>query len=612
MIETSTDNLLATISRLYKHMPPRRKKQLILLVVLMLCGAVAELMTIGAILPFLALMANPARATSYPQLQGLFASLGWHDPNQILFPVTFLFAFVVIVAACVRILLFWASQKYVLRLGYDLSINVYKRTLYQPYSYHVSKNSSELIAGINKIQDVIVGVLTPLMQMVMSAVISVFILAALVSIDPVAALSAAIGFTLIYVGISYITHHILRTNSHIIARMQTGRIKTIQEGFGGIRDVLIDHAQSIYIDKFRRIDLEFRNAQLVNQFIGGAPYFAIQAFGIVLIAGLAFTLSQGSGGIAAVLPILGAMALGAQRLMPLVAQIYNGWSSVVGNQRILLDVLEMLDLPIVEEQLEKQDTTSLPFKNKIELDNVSFRYGEAGSLVLDDINLVIKKGSRVGFIGKTGSGKSTLLDLIMGLLPPTSGTLSIDSTLLEAKTTRGWQMQIAHVPQSIYLSDTSISENIAFGIQPERIDIELVRDAARRADIAEFIDTLSQGYDTFIGERGVRLSGGQRQRIGIARALYKQADVLIFDEATSALDNETEEAVMEAIRALDENLTILIIAHRLTTIEHCDKIFRFDSGRLVAEGSYKEIVSPLKKDNKVNSPRKGEGKIHVI
>ncbi len=586
----SADSLLNGLKRLYGHFSARRRLQLVLLAASMLVGAVAELATLGAILPFLALIVDPARAASYPILQTLFGALGWTDPDQILIPATLLFAAIALGAGAIRVLLAWGSQKFVFRLGYDLGAEVYRRVLYQPYSYHVTKNTSEIIAGMNKVQIVTGGVLLPLMQAAIGTVISLFIFAALIAIDPLIALIAALGFGAMYLVVAYGTRGRLRKNSMVIARTQTKRVQIIQEGLGGIRDVLIDQAQPVYLDKFRRVNLAFTDAQTVNAFIGQAPRFVIEACGMVMIAGLALVLSTGTGGLVAALPVLGALALGAQRLLPLLQLIYNGWTQIAGNRQVLFDVLAILDLPIDDRFTASGETISLPFEREISLNGVSFRYGEDRPLVLDNITFSIKKGARVGLIGKTGSGKSTVIDLITGLLEPTAGEIRIDGELLTAENVTKWQKQIAYVPQAIYLADTTIGENIAFGVPPEVIDWNRVTDAARQAELAEFIETLPESYRTVVGERGVRLSGGQRQRIGIARALYKQVSVLVFDEATSALDNETEAAVMAAIGNLQRDLTILIIAHRLSTVAICDEVVKLEAGHIVAEGSHEAVV----------------------
>jgi ABC-type multidrug transport system fused ATPase/permease subunit len=293
---------------------------------------------------------------------------------------------------------------------------------------------------------------------------------------------------------------------------------------------------------------------------------------MVLIAGLAVMMARGEGGIAAALPVLGALALGAVRMLPLLQLVYNGWTQVAGNLHNMLNVLDVLDQPMPQaEHLRQKSGQPLPFSREIVLEKLGFSYHEGGKPVFEGLDLTIPRGSRVGIVGKTGSGKSTLTDLIMGLLEPTEGTIRVDGEALTPANVTRWQARIAHVPQAIYLSDGTIAENIAFGVAPAEIEIERMRTAARQAAIADFFETLPQGYETIVGERGVRLSGGQRQRIGIARALYRNADVLVFDEATSALDNETETAVMEAVYCLDRNLTVLIIAHRVSTLRRCDR-----------------------------------------
>lgn len=543
-----------------------------MVMLLMLLGAFAELVTLGAVLPFLAIISEPAKVSSYPVLTQALGAVGWNKPDQLLFPVTILFAAIALAAGAVRLLLAWVSQKFVYRLGYDLSVEVYRRTLYQPYSYHLAKNTSELIAGINKVQMIIGGMLLPLMQASIGAIISLFILAALVAIDPVIALIAATGFGAIYVAISYVTRRRLRQNSKIIASAQSLRVQAVQEGLGGIRDVLMEHAQPVYITKFSRVDAQLRDAQALNAFIGAAPRFVIEASGMVVIAILAFVLSQQPGGLLSALPILGALALGAQRMLPLLQQTYYGWAQIASSRHTLLDVLKALDLPVEADLASRDPIEPLPFKRKISIKSVSFRYASDQQPVLKNVSLTIRKGDRVGIIGKTGSGKSTLVDLIMALLRPTAGEIRVDGEQLTAETARRWQAQIAHVPQSIYLSDATIAENIAFAVDPQYIDMNRVREASRRAQLDDFISTLPNGYLTVVGERGVRLSGGQRQRIGIARALYREASVLILDEATSALDMETEALVVDTLTRLDRTLTIIIITHRLVTIGRCDVV----------------------------------------
>jgi ATP-binding cassette subfamily B protein len=415
-------------------------------------------------------------------------------------------------------------------------------------------------------------------------------MATLLIIDPVVAIFAAASFGSAYGVIAWLTRRRLVHNSQCIAIEQTQVVKALQEGLGAIRDVLLDGTQNVYCDVYRKAILQLQRAGGENNFINQAPRYAMEALGMALIAAFVLALSHRPGGVAAALPILGMLALGAQRLLPLMQQLYGNWSVVAGSKAALADVMALLDQPLPA-QASQPEPEPLKLRDAIRFENIGFRYGSNGPMVLEGINLTIHKGARVGFIGSTGSGKSTALDLLMGLLEPTQGKILVDGQPVNLDRQRAWQRTVAHVPQSIFLADSTIAENIAFGILPDEIDLERVRKAAIQARISEFIESRPEGYSAIVGERGVRLSGGQRQRIGIARALYKQANVLIFDEATSALDNETEEAVMQAIEGLSEDLTILIIAHRLTTLKNCDVIFKLEDGDIATQMIHDQIIN---------------------
>ena len=577
------------LRRLLAHFSATRRWQLLALLVLMFLGSVAELATLGAVLPFLALLSDPTLASKYPLLQKLFFALGWRSEN-ILVPVTMMFSLIAVGAAAVRMFLFWYIFRFTLNVGVDLSKKLYLIILHQPYSFHVSRNTSEIIASLTKVQNVASNVVGPLAQGSVATLISLAIIGALVRIDPITAMIAGIGFTLIYIGVTFVTRRQLRENSKIIAGAETQRIQAVQEGLGGIRDVLIDGAQTVYVNRFWKTSTSQSRAQSANQFIAGAPRYMIESLGMVLIAGIAYWVSLRRGGLSAAIPMLGALAVGAQKLMPLMQQIYYSWASLNGNKNTLTDVVALLDQPIPEEYSKPSSRDALPFQRSITLCNLTFRYQKNGPQVIQQLNLQIPRGGRVGFVGKTGSGKSTVVDLIMGLLEPTGGSIEIDGRALTSANQRAWRARIAHVPQSIYMADASLAENIAFGVNPSDIDHERVREAARKAQLSEFIETLPSGYGTLVGERGVRLSGGQRQRIGLARALYKPADVLFLDEATSALDNETEQSVMQSIDALGREITVLMIAHRLSTLKSCDRIVELREGSVFREGDYEEIV----------------------
>lgn len=582
--------LVSLIARLWRHFPARRRRQFLLLMALMLFSAFAEVVSLGAIIPFLAVITAPERVFAYPAVSALAAYFGITEASRLILPITVSFAAVALCAGLIRILLLWTSTRLTAASGSELSIEVYRRTLYQPYQVHISRNSSDVINGItNKVNGVVFGVMLPLLALLSSTLVLFAVMAALLAIDPLVASVATGGFGLSYAVITLAYRRRLHRNSARIVREQTQVLKALQEGLGGIRDVLLDGSQPIYCEVYRKADLPFRQAQGDNSFVGQGPRYAIEAVGMVLITALAFALSRQPGGIAAAIPVLGALALGAQRLLPALQQIYNAWTSIAGNQVQLADVIEILEQPAPHAATPTLPPP-LPFKKEIRFDSVRFRYSAGGPWVLDGLDLTIPRGSRIGFIGTTGSGKSTTIDLLMGLLSPSEGRLLVDGVPVDGSNLRAWQRSIAHVPQAIFLADTTLAENIAFGVPRELIDMELVRQAARRAQIAEFIESRPGGYDSVVGERGVRLSGGQRQRIGIARALYKQVNVLVLDEATSALDNATEQAVMDAIDLLDREITTVMIAHRVTTLRRCDFILQLESGRVTAKGTYGHML----------------------
>jgi ABC-type multidrug transport system fused ATPase/permease subunit len=585
-----TQSVSQLLLRLWCHINPRRRVQLAMLLVLMILTSFAEIISIGAVLPFLAILTDPDRIFMHPVAQPFIHLLGITDSKQLLLPLTVTFGLAALVVGAMRLLLLWASTRLSYAAGADLSISIYRRTLYQPYSVHVARNSSEIITGIANKTDRAIYIINMTLYLMSSIVMLIAILIALIYVDPVIAVSALGGFGLIYALIIQVTRRRLLVNSKTVARESTYVIKSLQEGLGGIRDVLIDGSQATFCQIYKNADQPLRRAQGDSTFISSSPRYGMEALGMLLISILAYTISQEDGRISMAIPILGAIALGAQRMLPILQQAFMAWSTLQGGQISLRDILELLDQQLPS-HADQPITQQLPFNENISLDQVSFRYSEQSPWVLKNLDLTLTKGSCTGFIGATGSGKSTLLDIVMGLLQPTNGSIKIDDRPVTANTQRAWQRHIAHVPQTIYLSDSTIEENIAFGLPKERIDQQRVRQAAIQAQIGEVIESWPKKYQTVVGERGIRLSGGQRQRIGIARALYKQADVLIFDEATSALDNETESAVMQAIEGLSKELTLLIIAHRLTTLKYCNQIVELGNCGILRVGTYREIVS---------------------
>lgn len=585
-----TVSINSLVKGYWAHLTPRRKKQLLFLLVLMVLASFAEVLSLGAVLPFLGVLTQPERVFGYPAIQPLLLAMNIRQPNELLLPITVAFIAAALLAGSMRLFMLYVQTKLSFAIGADFSHEIYRRTLYQPYAVHVSRNSSEVISGVtSKVVTVIYYFLLPTLTLLSSAIIFVAIFCALLAVNPGASLVAIVGFGLIYGLVILTTRKRLSAYSKRISVESNRVVQVLQEGLGGIRDVLIDGTQETYSKQYRTADVNLRHAQAGANIIAMSPRYAAEALGMSFIAVLAYAMAAQSSGVANAIALLGALALGAQRLLPILQQSYQAITQLRSNRDSLYDALALLSQPI-DAVVHRAKPIQLPFVSSIQLNKLGFQYNFSGPKILHDVNIRIDKGSRVGFIGATGSGKSTLLDIVMGLLLPTEGSVLIDDQTLNAATQRAWQRKIAHVPQSIYLSDASIGENIAFGLLPGEIDWGRVRVAAERAQISEYIESLPNGYDTFVGERGVRLSGGQRQRIGIARALYKQAEVVILDEATSALDNQTEREVMAAMSSMDDGLTVLMVAHRLSTLERCDYIVELQGGRIARVGSYENLI----------------------
>jgi ABC-type multidrug transport system fused ATPase/permease subunit len=572
------ESMIRILKSLWGHISYQRRRQAGLLLILAILASFAEIISLGAVLPFIGVLTQPDKVLAYPLVAEIAQFFGIENGNELVLPLTLAFALAAVVAGSMRLLLLWGTLKLGSMMGADLSVEVYKRTLYQPYMVHIQRSSSEVISGITQKVGTTTGVLTSLVTVITSLFLFVSILVTLIVVDPLVAFLSAVGFGAAYGIIAWLTRKKLGANSLITADEQSRVVKALQEGLGAIRDVLLDSTQNVYVDLYGKAVVRLRRASAENSFINQAPRFAMETLGLVLISVFVLFLSDRSGGIVGALPLLAMIAFGAQRLLPLMQVLYGNWALVAGSKAALIDVLDLLE----QEMPSYANVKSLPalsLKKSICFEDVSFSYGGDSNLVLNGLDFNVKKGSRVGIIGSTGSGKSTALDLLMGLITPTEGFLIVDGkAMMSAQERASWRRTVAHVPQSIFLSDATVAENIAFGVPTDKIDHNRVRDSAKRAQIADFIESGSDGYDAFVGERGVRLSGGQRQRIGIARALYRNASVLVFDEATSALDDQTEQAVMRTIGDLSGDLTLFIIAHRLTTLRKCTQIIELIRG----------------------------------
>jgi ATP-binding cassette, subfamily B, bacterial PglK len=574
--------VLAGLRELFGKLTSERRREFATLLGFMLVGAVAELGTIGSVIPFLALLSHQSGAVHLPWLPTFFALLGSKLGYSAIVAAAIVFGGFAIVAGLVRLELAWLTQNFVFRAGHELALETQRRILSQPYAFHVHRHSSRLISATDKLEVLVFDLLLPMIQTLTAVFIGAFLIVGLLFINPLATAIASTAFLAIYGIVSAIVGKRLSRNSAIVGAAYHQRLKIEQESLGGIRDVIIDNLQPAYLELFGRVNARLARARASTNFMAQAPRFVVESVGIVIVVGIALLLSGRQGGIALALPFLGALAVGAQRLLPLVQTIYTGWSLAAAHKSIVGEVIEFLRLPLPDDR-PGDSANALEFKGRIRFDDVSFAYPtRPRAPAIAHVTFDIRRGSMVAFTGETGSGKTTLADLLMGLIQPTAGQILIDATRLTAANTRRWQRSIAHVPQSIFLADASVAENIALSRAHEPVDASRIAAALRTAQLDDFVASLPEAQETLIGERGVRLSGGQRQRLGLARAIYKEAPVLVLDEPTSALDDTTEAAVMDALERLKkEGRTIVVIAHRLSTLSRCDTVVRLHNGRIL-------------------------------
>jgi ABC-type multidrug transport system fused ATPase/permease subunit len=555
----------------------------------MLIASIADIVSIGSIIPFLGILTDPTSVFKSAAAQPLITFLSISQPSELVLPLTLIFGVAVFLAGAVRTMLLWANARLSYALGADISLAIYSKTLHQSYDQHCNRNTSEVIDGmINKTGGVIYCISMLFTFITSIILISIIVFALLIS-DATAAFIVFGGIGILYYAVALRTKKFVAKNSQVIALESSNIIKTLQEGLGGIREVLLNGLQSTYLRTYQLSDRRLRVAQSVNTFAAQSPKYFMETIGLILMAGFAFVITNQGGGVQSTIPVLGALALGAQRLLPAMQQAYLSWSGLIGMQESLAGALELLEQGISQvDESNKLETTEF---SSLVLENVCFRYEKSEDFIIKNLSISIMKGDRVGIIGSTGSGKSTLLDLMTGLLSPSSGAILINDQQLDIVSKNVWQKMIGYVSQHVYLMDGSIAQNIAFAMEESGMDSRRIQEAAIKAQLIESSENSMQRLRMMVGERGNRISGGQRQRIGIARAIYKNRPILVLDEATSALDYNTENKVMESIKNLDKGVTLIVVAHRLSTLRDCNKIIRIEDGSIVGYGAYEEFVN---------------------
>jgi ABC-type multidrug transport system fused ATPase/permease subunit len=589
-MKSTEKTLIEELILLLRALKPRRRWQLLLLLLLMLLSSISQMVSLGAIFPFLSATTNAQQMLDNTTLQPLLNFLAINSARQLVTAVAVVFMVAAVVANALRLVNLQVQVRLAAMIGSDVSSEVYHRALHQPYSFHLQHNTSDLLQMVTgDTQALTQQVLIPLLAFANDIVLVPALILTLVAIDGRIAIGTAFVFGFSYWAIYTLRRQMLRRNSRIMAESGRKRIKAVQEGMGGIRDVLLDHSQPYFESGYRKAETSYKRAFATNSVISQSPRYLMEAITLVGIGLLVLTLEQGES-FTQMVPVLGTLALGAKQLLPAFQEAFGSLAKMQGARASLSRVLLGLARPM-SRKINISQLSPLNFKEAIFLDDVWFRYGEDSEWVLQGVSLTIPVKTTVAFVGSTGSGKSTTADLILGLLQPQRGSILVDGLPMEGENTCRWQKTVAHVPQAIFLTDGTIAENIAFGLPPKEISLEQVKRAAKLAQINDFIEGLPAGYETYVGERGIRLSGGQRQRIGIARALYGEASVVVFDEATSALDNATEREVMAAIEGLSHQFTVILIAHRLTTVERCDHIFELSQGRVVTDGNYPELLA---------------------
>jgi ABC-type bacteriocin/lantibiotic exporter with double-glycine peptidase domain len=559
------------------------KNKALTLLLLMTIMAIVEVIGVGSIIPFLAVLGNPDIIQTNGYLLNIYNYLDFDNTYSFLLFLGISAFFILLLSAGVKTLTSYRLFRFSNMRRHNISQKLLSKYLCQPYSYFLTKNSSDITKTILSETDLVISqIIMPILNLTVQSIITVLLVSFLILVDPI--LAFIVFFVL---GGFYIVMY--TTISKYIARIgkertlsNAQRFKICFETIGGIKDIKILGKEQVYLDSFKAPSFTFSDYSSKYQTLSQVPQYLVEALGFGAILTMAvYALGENNSDIANLLPILGLYTLGALKLKPAINNIYSSVTTIkfgISGLDVLLKDLQEKSLATID---IRNDNKRLKLKKVLKIENLSFSYKDSNKRVLNGINLTIDVNTTIGITGTTGAGKSTLVDIILGLLSPSNGRIIVDDRKLTKYNIRQWQNSIGYVPQSIFLSDDTIASNIAFGITKDKINLEQIKKVSKMAQIDTFIEDLENGYDTEVGERGVRLSGGQRQRLGIARALYNNPDLLVLDEATSALDNDTEIEVMKTIENLSGSKTIIMIAHRRSTIEKCDVIIKIDKGEIL-------------------------------
>ena len=558
----------------------------------MTVSGLLESITLFLIMPLLSTLSNPNILLNNELISGVAVNLGFSQ-DQLVTVVAALFICAVLISSSIRIANIRFNGKIAAKIGTDLSCRAFKNIIYQPFQVNLNTNSSKAVSTITLQVDQAVTAINNVLIIITSLMITLSVAVTLIVVSWQSTLFSVFICVITYFIIVHTTRQNLLKNSQIVSRLNENQVKTVQETLGGIREIIMSNIQEKRLSDYKNVESLLRDKQASNKFISTFPRHAIEAVGLIVIAVIGLFLSQ-NGLTANLIPILGTLALGSQRLLPSMQQIYRGWATLKALYQPSINVFDMVEMPIDQRLVSKGEAKIFEFNERIQFLNVSFKYA-SGQYVIKDLNINIYKGECLGIIGSTGSGKSTFIDLLMGLLEPTKGKIFVDNKQLNCVDNdyklNSWMKQIAHVPQLIYLSDDSLKKNIALGVPNKKIDMKQIYAAAECAQISDYIDSLPEKFDHSVGERGLRLSGGQKQRIGLARAFYRNSDFYIFDEATSALDNETEKRIISSIQSLNKSATVIMIAHRLSTLRNVDRVIKFEKGAIVLDGPPESVLN---------------------